>query len=159
MLAIAALGVAVAYIIVIRRRVPSARELPLVTSDITLPTCPTAPPCPEPEPTPPPSAMGKVPICIGCGVNKTVVLPNVEVWPVDMAGGPSPSRHETYDIMKRLFIKQTGFAGSPDSLFCIVDNKKKDFNSVVSEDPDITPGTVIWMYPKKVWVAKARSPG
>ena len=151
--ALSALG-ALAYIILRRRRLQRAAALPVLASDMLLPSCP------EPEPTPPP---GAVPIFIGDGASGRIVC-SASVWPAielppTLAQNRKHSRYDTFDIMKTLFINKTGSTAPPNGLLCVVDGKKKNHDALVIDDGDIGPNVIIWMYSKQLWHEKARVPG
>ena len=153
-LAVVALLGALAYIILRRRRLQRAAALPVLASDMLLPSCP------EPEPTPPP---GEVPIFIGDGASGRIVC-SASVWPATVlppthAQNRKHKRCDTFDIMKTLFINKTGFTAPRNELLCVVDGKKKNHDALVIDDEDIGPDVIIWMYSKQLWNEKARVPG
>ena len=129
-----------------------------------VPSCP-GPGAPEPEPTPP--ASDAVPIGIHIGDASTgQIVTGAKVWPKEEPSWGVIKTHETFDIMKTLFILHGSSPASKEdrgNLFCILNGIKKHHAHIVSMDKDIEEGCIIWIWTKPAWMEEharvSRVPG
>ena len=140
-----------AYILWRRRR--RAKALPFEgPSEILLSSTPSAP---QPQ---------DVPVSIGSGISGNIIT-QATVWqPAAVGAGDRMPKYDTYDIMKKIFIRATGCTEKMQDLVCVVHGQKKNHDAIVFQDSAVLCSTefdtiVIWMWPKAAYYEKAKIAG
>jgi hypothetical protein len=152
--------VALVIVVVLAVKHVNRRHLQRAARAVNIELLPSGP---EPETTPPPD-----PIRIYIGDASTgKIVTDATVWPQTPPTNGVMKTHDTFDIMKVLFIAASKKMKSPSlaanepkgNLLCIVNGCKKHHNAIVAADFGIEQNVVVWIYIKEKWMEEARLPG
>ena len=151
--------VALVIVVVLAVKQVNRRQLQRAARHVNIELLPSAP---EPEPTPPASIR----IYIGDALTGRIVT-EATVWPQTPPTNGVMKTHDTFDIMKVLFIAAAKRTKTPSlaanepkgNLLCIVNGCKKNHNAIVGADFAIEENVIVWIYIKEKWLDEARLPG